>query len=84
LPVPSSTGDRSCESSGRSLGRFAPASDTARRAHAALYAATEHALAAKIALLAEIDGAPAGFVMARVDYGEFGRTADEAVMEAIG
>jgi len=38
----------------------------------------------RLSLLAEIDGVPAGFVMARVDYGEFGRTADEAVMEAIG
>lgn len=38
----------------------------------------------RLSLLAEIDGAPAGFVMARVDYGEFGQTADEAVMEAIG
>ncbi|MCZ7676527.1 MAG: GNAT family N-acetyltransferase [Roseovarius sp.] len=38
----------------------------------------------RLSLMAEIDGMPAGFVMARVDYGEFGQTADEAVMEAIG
>lgn len=38
----------------------------------------------RLSLMAEIDGMPAGFVMARVDYGEFGQTADEAVLEAIG
>lgn len=38
----------------------------------------------RLSLMAEIDGMPAGFVMARVDYGEFGQAADEAVMEAIG
>lgn len=38
----------------------------------------------RLSLMAEIDGMPAGFVMARVDHGEFGQTADEAVMEAIG
>jgi len=38
----------------------------------------------RLSLMAEIDGIAAGFVMARLDYGEFGQTADEAVMEAIG
>lgn len=43
-----------------------------------------HRSGVRLSLMAEIDGMPAGFVMARVDYGEFGQAADEAVMEAIG
>ncbi|GAB4307732.1 MAG: hypothetical protein Kow0058_19340 [Roseovarius sp.] len=43
-----------------------------------------HRAGVRLSLMAEIDGQPAGFVMARVDYGAFGQTADEAVMEAIG
>ena len=35
-------------------------------------------------MLAEIDGTPAGFIMARVDYGEFGETEAEAVLDTIG
>jgi ribosomal protein S18 acetylase RimI-like enzyme len=38
----------------------------------------------RISLVAEVDGLPAGFVMARVDYGEFGRTDPAAVIDAIG
>lgn len=38
----------------------------------------------RISLVAEVDGAPAGFVMARTDFGEFGRTEPAAVIDAIG
>ncbi len=38
----------------------------------------------RVSLVAEIDGLPAGFVMARVDLGEFGRTEPAAVMDTIG
>jgi ribosomal protein S18 acetylase RimI-like enzyme len=38
----------------------------------------------RISLVAEIDGQFAGFVMARVDYGEYGRTANTAVIDTIG
>jgi len=38
----------------------------------------------RVSLVAEIDDVAAGFVMARVDYGEFGRTAPTAVMDTIG
>lgn len=38
----------------------------------------------RISLVAERGGAMLGFVMARVDYGEFGETAAEAVIDTIG
>jgi ribosomal protein S18 acetylase RimI-like enzyme len=38
----------------------------------------------RISLIAEDDGFPVGFIMARVDFGEFGRTSRGAVMDAIG
>lgn len=38
----------------------------------------------RVSLVAEIDGRPAGYLMARVDYGEFGQTEPEAVIDAIG
>ncbi|MGO3928540.1 GNAT family N-acetyltransferase [Rhodopseudomonas pseudopalustris] len=38
----------------------------------------------RLSMLAEIDQTPAGFVMARVDYGEFGQTELEAVLDTIG
>lgn len=38
----------------------------------------------RVSLIAEIDGMVAGFVMARVDFGEFGRTATEAVIDTLG
>jgi predicted N-acetyltransferase YhbS len=38
----------------------------------------------RISLVAEIDGHLAGFVMARVDYGEFGRAEPGAVIDTIG
>lgn len=40
--------------------------------------------AVRVSLTAEVDGSVAGFVMARVDFGEFGRTEPEAVMDTIG
>lgn len=38
----------------------------------------------RVSLTAEVDDRPAGFVMARVDYGEYGRTEPAAVLDAIG
>jgi ribosomal protein S18 acetylase RimI-like enzyme len=40
--------------------------------------------AVRVSLVAEIDGHIAGFVMARVDFGEFGHTEAEAVLDTIG
>jgi len=38
----------------------------------------------RVSLVAELDGGPVGFVMARVDLGEFGRPELTAVMDTIG
>jgi len=38
----------------------------------------------RISLIAEIDGMVVGFMMARVDFGEFGRAASEAVIDTLG
>lgn len=38
----------------------------------------------RVSLVAEIDGRPVGFIMARVDLGEFGRVEPAAVMDTIG
>ncbi|MBS1269320.1 MAG: hypothetical protein MAG794_00269 [Gammaproteobacteria bacterium] len=38
----------------------------------------------RVSLIAEDDGLVVGFVMARLDYGEFGRTAATAVIDTIG
>jgi len=38
----------------------------------------------RMSTLAEIDNTPAGYVMARVDYGEFGQAEKEAVLDTIG
>jgi ribosomal protein S18 acetylase RimI-like enzyme len=38
----------------------------------------------RVSLVAELDGRPVGFVMARVDLGEFGRADPAAVMDTIG
>jgi ribosomal protein S18 acetylase RimI-like enzyme len=38
----------------------------------------------RISLIAEMDGMVVGFMMARVDFGEFGRTASEAVIDTLG
>jgi ribosomal protein S18 acetylase RimI-like enzyme len=43
-----------------------------------------HESGVRVSLVAEIDGLPVGFIMARVDFGEFGRTEPEAVMDTIG
>jgi ribosomal protein S18 acetylase RimI-like enzyme len=40
--------------------------------------------AIRMSLVAEIDSHPAGFIMARVDFGEFGHADPEAVMDTIG
>lgn len=38
----------------------------------------------RVSVVAESDGQIAGFVMARLDYGAFGRTEPEAVIDTIG
>jgi GNAT superfamily N-acetyltransferase len=38
----------------------------------------------RVSLVAEQDGRPAGFIMARVDFGEFGRVESTAVLDTIG
>lgn len=38
----------------------------------------------RISLVAEADGVPVGFIMARVDLGEFGRSESAAVMDTVG
>jgi len=38
----------------------------------------------RLSLVAERDGRPVGFIMARVDFGEFGRFEPTAVMDTIG
>jgi ribosomal protein S18 acetylase RimI-like enzyme len=38
----------------------------------------------RVSLVAECDGVPVGFIMARVDLGEFGRIDPVAVMDTIG
>jgi len=38
----------------------------------------------RVSVVAEIDDAPAGYIMARVDFGEFGHTEPTAVIDTIG
>lgn len=38
----------------------------------------------RLSIIATADETPAGFIMARVDYGEFGMTGPEAVIDTIG
>ena len=38
----------------------------------------------RVSLVAELDGSPMGFVMARMDFGEFGHTEPVAVIDTIG
>jgi predicted N-acetyltransferase YhbS len=38
----------------------------------------------RVSLVAELDGRPVGFIMARIDLGEFGRVETTAVMDTIG
>lgn len=40
--------------------------------------------AVRVSLVAEVDGGLAGFLMARVDFGEFGRTEPTAILDTIG
>jgi ribosomal protein S18 acetylase RimI-like enzyme len=43
-----------------------------------------HESGVRVSLVAELEGFPVGFIMARVDLGEFGHTSPEAVMDTIG
>ena len=43
-----------------------------------------HASDVRVSLVAERDGGPVGFIMARVDFGEFGQVEPTAVMDTIG
>jgi predicted N-acetyltransferase YhbS len=38
----------------------------------------------RVSLVADLDGRPVGFIMARVDLGEYGRTEPAAIMDTIG
>ncbi|MFN3655635.1 MAG: GNAT family N-acetyltransferase [Pseudolabrys sp.] len=38
----------------------------------------------RVSLVAELDGVPVGFIMARVDLGEYGRVETTAVIDTIG
>jgi ribosomal protein S18 acetylase RimI-like enzyme len=38
----------------------------------------------RVSLVAELDGVPVGFIMARVDLGEFGRVETTAVIDTLG
>ena len=38
----------------------------------------------RVSLVAELDGVAVGFIMARVDFGEFGRVESAAVLDTIG
>ncbi len=38
----------------------------------------------RVSLVAELDGRPIGFIMARVDLGEFGRVLPTAIIDTIG
>jgi len=50
-----------------------------RKMHEALYESD-----VRISLVVDQDGRPAGFIMAWVDFGEFGRVESTAVMDTIG
>ena len=43
-----------------------------------------HRSGIRVSVIAQLEGIVAGFIMGRVDFGEFGRTSSEAVMDAIG
>jgi ribosomal protein S18 acetylase RimI-like enzyme len=43
-----------------------------------------HEADVRVSLMAEVEGQPAGFIMARVDMGEFGRFEPTAVIDTIG
>ena len=56
--------------------------------HAAYYREkmeeSQNQSAVRVSLIAEMDKRVAGFIMARVDFGEFGRTEPAAVIDSIG
>lgn len=58
------------------------------RNRSAFYARKQHEVLHEsgvgVSLVAELEGYPVGYIMARVDFGEFGRTGEEAVMDTIG
>ncbi len=43
-----------------------------------------HETGVRVSLVAELEEYPVGFIMARVDFGEFGHTSSEAAMDAFG
>lgn len=43
-----------------------------------------HESGIRVSLVAEVDGLPAGFIMARVDFGEYGRAEPMAVIDTLG
>ncbi len=43
-----------------------------------------HRTGIRVSLIAEMEGFVVGFIMVRVDYGDFGNTSSEAVMDALG
>lgn len=43
-----------------------------------------HESGVRVSLVAELEGFNVGFIMARVDFGEFGHTSPEAVLDTIG
>ena len=45
---------------------------------------TLHESGVRVSLVAEMDGFPVGFIMARVDFGAFGRTGQEAEIDTLG
>lgn len=49
-----------------------------------LFAQTQDRSSVRMSLVAEMDGRPVGYIMARADYGEFGRTEPVAVMDTLG
>lgn len=62
--------------------------ETTGRDRRAYYERRQHEMleqsGVRVSLVAEQEGMAAGFIMARVDFGDFGRTGEEAVMDTIG
>ena len=58
------------------------------RNRSAYYARKQHEVlhesGVRVSLVAELEGYPVGYAMARMDFGEFGRASEEAVMDTIG
>ncbi len=51
---------------------------------AAKFAEAVHESDVRVSLIAELDARPVGFIMARVDLGDFGRTEPTAELDTIG